>query len=138
MKTNFVDVLRRELEKPSWQGDYVAVGTATDCYQPIEGHYKLTRGALEALCEHRNPAGVVTKGPMVVRDKDIPVDLSAPRRLQRLHQRAVRGRGCLAAARAGHRAADAAAAGGPRARGCGRTRGVLMNPIVPVSRRGRP
>src|SRR5687768_113505 len=67
VKTNFVDVLRRELQKPSWQGEYVAVGTATDCYQPIEGHYKLTRGALAALCEHRNPAGVVTKGPMVDR-----------------------------------------------------------------------
>jgi DNA repair photolyase len=77
VKTNFVDVLRRELQKPSWQGDYVAVGTATDCYQPIEGHYKLTRGALAALCEHRNPAGVVTKGPMVVRDKDILADLSS-------------------------------------------------------------
>ena len=77
VKTNFVDVLRRELQKPSWRGDYVAVGTATDCYQPIEGHYKLTRGALAALCEQRNPAGVVTKGPMVVRDKDILADLSA-------------------------------------------------------------
>ena len=49
VKTNFVEVLRRELQKPSWQGDYVAVGTATDCYQPIEGHYKLTRAARGAL-----------------------------------------------------------------------------------------
>jgi len=77
VKTNFVDVLRRELQKPSWKGDYVAVGTATDCYQPIEGHYKLTRGALAALCERGNPAGVVTKGPMIVRDKDVLADLSA-------------------------------------------------------------
>ena len=76
VKTNFVEVLRRELRRPSWTGDYVAVGTATDCYQPIEGHYKLTRGALEALCEYRNPAGVVTKGPMIVRDKDVLADLS--------------------------------------------------------------
>ena len=75
VKTNVVDVLRRELRKPSWKGDYVAVGTATDCYQPIEGHYKLTRGALETLCEHRNPVGVVTKGPMVVRDKDVLSEL---------------------------------------------------------------
>jgi DNA repair photolyase len=37
VKTNFVDVLRRELSRPSWSGEYVAVGTATDCYQPIEG-----------------------------------------------------------------------------------------------------
>jgi DNA repair photolyase len=76
VKTNFVSMLRRELQKPSWKGEYVAVGTATDCYQPIEGHYKLTRGALEALCEFRNPAGVVTKGPMIVRDKDVLADLS--------------------------------------------------------------
>jgi DNA repair photolyase len=76
VKTNFVDVLRRELQRPAWKRDYVAVGTATDCYQPIEGHYKLTRGALEALCEFRNPAGVVTKGPMIVRDKDVLLDLT--------------------------------------------------------------
>ncbi|MGH9348073.1 MAG: radical SAM protein [Vicinamibacterales bacterium] len=75
VKTNVVDVLRRELRKPSWTNEYVAVGTATDCYQPIEGHYKLTRGALEALAEARNPAGVVTKGPMIVRDIDVLQDL---------------------------------------------------------------
>src|SRR5438552_18280162 len=40
VKKNVVDVLTRELARPSWKGEYVAVGTATDCYQPIEGHYK--------------------------------------------------------------------------------------------------
>src|SRR6186713_1719502 len=54
-----------------------ALGTATDCYQPIEGFYKLTRGVLEAFCDFSTPTGVVTKGPMVVRDKDVLVDLSA-------------------------------------------------------------
>jgi DNA repair photolyase len=77
VKTNLVDVLKRELRKPSWTGELVAVGTATDCYQPIEGSYKLTRGALEALCECSNPTSIVTKGPMIVRDKDLLVDLSA-------------------------------------------------------------
>ena len=77
VKTNVAEVLRRELQRPSWQGDYIAVGTATDCYQPIEGSYKLTRRSLEALCEFRNPAGVITKGPMVVRDKDVLADLSS-------------------------------------------------------------
>ena len=77
VKTNVVEVLRRELLKPSWKNEYVAVGTATDCYQPIEGHYKLTRGALEALAEFGNPAGVITKGPMIVRDRDILSDLSS-------------------------------------------------------------
>jgi DNA repair photolyase len=76
VKTNLVDVLRKELQRPSWQKEYVAIGTATDCYQPIEGHYKLTRRALETFCESANPVGVVTKGPMVVRDTDVLVDLS--------------------------------------------------------------
>src|SRR4030095_599587 len=49
VKTNLVDVLKRELDHPSWTREHVAFGTATDPYQPIEGHYKLTRGALEAL-----------------------------------------------------------------------------------------
>jgi DNA repair photolyase len=55
--------------------EQVAVGTATDPYQPIEGHYKLTRGALEALHRGRTPIGLVTKGPMIVRDKDILADM---------------------------------------------------------------
>jgi DNA repair photolyase len=77
VKTNLVEVLKRELRKPSWRRELVAVGTATDCYQPIEGSYKLTRGALAALCECDNPTSVVTKGPMIVRDKDILADLSS-------------------------------------------------------------
>src|SRR5436190_12233944 len=44
VKRNFVEVLTRELDKPSWTREHVALGTATDPYQPIEGHYKLTRG----------------------------------------------------------------------------------------------
>src|SRR5262249_8702021 len=76
VKKNFVEALTRDLARPSWRGDYIAVGTATDCYQPIGGHYKLTRRSLEVLLRHRNPMGVVTKGPMVVRDKDLLVALS--------------------------------------------------------------
>src|SRR5918992_2569178 len=75
VKTNFVDVLRRELARPSWTKDYVAFGTATDCYQPIEGHYKLTRRSLQALADAHNPVGVVTKGPMVMRDSDVLQEL---------------------------------------------------------------
>jgi DNA repair photolyase len=77
VKTNLVQVLRRELQRPGWMNEMVAVGTATDCYQPIEGSYKLTRGALEAFCDFSTPISVVTKGPMVVRDKDVLLDLSA-------------------------------------------------------------
>jgi DNA repair photolyase len=75
VKINLVDVLRRELDKPAWAREQVAVGTATDPYQPIEGLYKLTRQSLEALLAGRTPIGLVTKGPMVVRDADILADL---------------------------------------------------------------
>jgi DNA repair photolyase len=75
VKINLVEVLRRELDKPSWSREQVAVGTATDPYQPIEGHYKLTRGSLEALIAGRTPIGLVTKGPMVVRDRDLLAEL---------------------------------------------------------------
>jgi DNA repair photolyase len=75
VKINLVDVSRQELDKPSWAREQVAVGTATDPYQPIEGHYKLTRGSLEALIAARTPIGLVTKGPMVVRDADLLAEL---------------------------------------------------------------
>ena len=76
VKTNFVDVLRRELDRPSWTREEVAFGTATDPYQPIEGHYKLTRRSLEALIAARTPIGLITKGPMIVRDKDLLAELT--------------------------------------------------------------
>ena len=73
---NFPEVLRREIDKPSWTRELVALGTATDPYQPIEGHYKLTRRTLEALIAGRTPVGIVTKGPMIVRDADLLAELS--------------------------------------------------------------
>jgi len=76
VKKNFVDVLRRELDRPSWKRQYVAFGTATDVYQPIEGHYTITRRSLEALAHARTPVGLITKGPMVVRDKDVLLELT--------------------------------------------------------------
>jgi DNA repair photolyase len=76
VKSNLVEVLRRELASPSWTRELVALGSATDCYQPIEGAYRLTRGSLEAFCDASSPVGLVTKGPMIVRDKDILATLS--------------------------------------------------------------
>jgi DNA repair photolyase len=71
VKVNVVDVLRKELARPSWEGDSVAVGAATDPYQPAEGKYKLTRGCLEAFAEASNPFSLITRGPMIVRDLDV-------------------------------------------------------------------
>jgi DNA repair photolyase len=76
VKINFVEVLRRELDRPSWKKESIGFGTATDPYQPIEGTYKISRGTLEALCDAATPVGIVTKGPMIVRDIDVLQDLS--------------------------------------------------------------
>jgi DNA repair photolyase len=76
VKRNFVEVLQREVDRPAWTREQVALGTATDPYQPIEGHYRLTRGTIEALARSRTPMGLVTKGPMVVRDRDVLLDLT--------------------------------------------------------------
>ena len=74
VKTNVVDVLRKELGRRSWAREQVIVGTATDPYQPAEGHFRLTRGALEALGEARTPIGIITRGPLIVRDVDVLVE----------------------------------------------------------------
>jgi DNA repair photolyase len=76
VKRNFVEVLQRELDRASWTREHVAFGTATDPYQPIEGHYRLTRQSIVALTRGRTPIGLITKGPMVVRDRDVLVDLT--------------------------------------------------------------
>jgi len=71
VKTNVVEVLRRELAKPSWERASVSIGAATDPYQPAEGRYRLTRGCVEALGEAANPFGIITRGPLIVRDVDV-------------------------------------------------------------------
>src|SRR3989449_5782981 len=76
VKRNFVDVLARQLDRPAWTRENVAFGTATDPSQPIEGHYKLTRRSIEALARARTPIGLITKGPMIVRDRDVLGDLT--------------------------------------------------------------
>ncbi len=76
VKTNVVEMLARELDRPSWKRERIAFGTATDPYQPIEGHYRLTRRSLEVLARAKTPVGLITKGPMVVRDKDVLTDLT--------------------------------------------------------------
>jgi DNA repair photolyase len=76
VKINFVEVLRGELDHPRWTREQAALGTATDPYQPIEGHYKLSRRTLEALTHGKTPVGIVTKGPMIVRDIDVLQDLA--------------------------------------------------------------
>ena len=76
VKTNIAAVLRQELSRRSWKFESVVIGAATDPYQPAEGTYRLTRACLQALADHANPAGLITRGPMIVRDIDVLTDLS--------------------------------------------------------------
>jgi DNA repair photolyase len=76
VKTNVAEVLRRELARDSWQGEGVAIGAATDPYQPAEGRYRLTRACLEALAEAHNPFSIITRGPLIVRDADVLAEAS--------------------------------------------------------------
>jgi DNA repair photolyase len=76
VKTNVAEVLRRELRRASWERDHVAVGAATDPYQPAEGRYRLTRRCLEAFRDFSNPFSLITRGPMILRDLDVLVEAS--------------------------------------------------------------
>jgi DNA repair photolyase len=74
VKTNVAGVLDRELRRRSWHRELVAVGTATDPYQPAEGRYRLTRACIEALARHATPLHIITRGPLIVRDVDVLSD----------------------------------------------------------------
>jgi DNA repair photolyase len=75
-KTNVAEALAGELGRRSWRREQVAIGTATDPYQPVEGSYRLTRGCLEVLRRFRTPASIVTKGTLIVRDLELLAELA--------------------------------------------------------------
>lgn len=68
VKVNVAELLDRELAKPSWRGEYVALGTNTDPYQRAEGKYRLMPGIIDALARHRTAISVLTKGTLLRRD----------------------------------------------------------------------
>ncbi|WP_400995681.1 intein-containing Rv2578c family radical SAM protein [Agromyces sp. GXQ0307] len=84
VKVNVADVLRRELAKPSWRHEPVALGTNTDPYQRAEGRYALMPGIIEALAGSGTPFSVLTKGTLLRRDlpllararEHVPIDLA--------------------------------------------------------------
>jgi DNA repair photolyase len=71
VKVNIAEVLRAQLARTSWHPELVAIGAATDPYQPAEGRYQLTRACIQALGEADNPLTIITRGPMIVRDVDV-------------------------------------------------------------------
>lgn len=68
VKVNVVEVLQRELAKPSWTHEHVALGTNTDPYQRAEGRYRLMPGIIDALAESGTAFSILTKGTLVRRD----------------------------------------------------------------------
>jgi DNA repair photolyase len=74
VKVNVAEVLAREVARRSWTRETVALGAATDPYQPAEGHYRLTRACIRVLGAARTPFGIVTRSPLIVRDVDVLVD----------------------------------------------------------------
>jgi DNA repair photolyase len=71
VKENAPGLLRKELSSGKYVPETIALSGNTDCYQPAERHFRLTRACLEVLAEFRNPAGIVTKNYLVTRDIDI-------------------------------------------------------------------
>ncbi len=76
VKPNAGELLREAFDARSWRGELVAFSGVTDCYQPLEASYRLTRACLEVCAAYRNPASVITKAPLVERDIDVLQELS--------------------------------------------------------------
>jgi DNA repair photolyase len=76
-KRNMADVLRAEMAKPRYQPKLIAIGTATDCYQPVERELRLTRAAIELMHETNHAFALVTKSSGVERDLDLIAPMAA-------------------------------------------------------------
>ena len=76
VKEDAPELLRKELARPKWQPQLVALSGNTDCYQPVEKHKQLTRRCLEVFLEFRNPVVIITKNHLVTRDVDILAELA--------------------------------------------------------------
>lgn len=72
-------LLREKLLSPSWRGESITLSGATDCYQPAERRFRLTRACLEVCAEFRQPVAIVTKNALVSRDADVLGDLARAR-----------------------------------------------------------
>ncbi len=75
-KVNAPEVLRAELRLPRWIGESIAIGTASDPYEPAEAQYQLTRRIIQVLAEFHNPASITTKGVLVRRDVDVLLEMA--------------------------------------------------------------
>ncbi len=75
VKINAPELLAAELAAPRWRRAPLAFSGVTDCYQPLEARYRLTRRCLEVCCDRANPVSIVTKAYLVTRDLDVLTEL---------------------------------------------------------------
>ncbi|MBI3602377.1 MAG: PA0069 family radical SAM protein [Candidatus Omnitrophica bacterium] len=71
VKTDAAELLKKELASPKWKPQVIVMSGVTDCYQPFERKFEITRQCLEVLLDFRNPVGIITKNKLVTRDMDI-------------------------------------------------------------------
>ncbi|MDA7977427.1 MAG: PA0069 family radical SAM protein [Pirellulales bacterium] len=71
------ELFRKFLARRGWHPEMIAFSGVTDCYQPAERRFRLTRGCLEVALECRQPVGVITKNALVLRDLDLLTPLAA-------------------------------------------------------------
>ena len=76
VKLRAAELLRAAFAKKSWRKETVVFSGVTDCYQPLEASYRLTRACLQVCVEHANPAAIITKSALIERDVDVLVDLA--------------------------------------------------------------
>jgi len=82
VKTDAPELLRTAFSSPRWEPQVVALSGNTDCYQPAERRFELTRRCLEVFWEFRNPVAIVTKSALVLRDLDLLSRLAAENLVQ--------------------------------------------------------
>lgn len=71
VKEDAATLLHQAFERSSWKGELIVFSGNTDCYQPLEASYGLTRACLAVCADFRNPVGIITKGALVLRDLDV-------------------------------------------------------------------
>jgi DNA repair photolyase len=81
VKARAPELLRAAFERPSWRGNLLVFSGVTDCYQPLEASYKLTRRCLEVCAEYRQPVGIITKAALIERDVDVLQELQRTARV---------------------------------------------------------
>jgi len=68
-------LLDRAFRRPSWRGDLLAFSGVTDCYQPLEQRFELTRQCLQVCLSFRNPVGIITRSTLILRDVELLAEL---------------------------------------------------------------